>query len=309
MNKKDEKIILVIGATGLLGEPVARQLQKEGYSVRIFAKDYRKAEEKFDDSFKIVKGDVSDIPTIENALEGCFGVYISLRGGPKPEDFEKVEHLGVVNIVNAAAKMNVKHLIYLTGAFSNESKSDKTILPMLKAKSMAMEEIKKGKVPYTIFHATQFMENLPRFIRGKKASIIGKQPHPVHWLAVKDYAEIVSKAFEVKDAENKNFFVFGPEALTMREGLEKYCSMVHPDITVSTAPFWAISLVAKLTNNHELKFFIGLMKHFEKFGEYGDPTKSDTLFGKPETTLKEWSRQQETMKYRSKLALTLHPGA
>lgn len=292
MNKKDEKIILVVGATGLLGEPVARQLKKDGYSVRIFAKDRKKAKQKFDDPFETVEGNVSDISALENALEGCFGVYISLRGGPQPDDFEKVEHRGVVNIVNAAAKMNVRRLIYLTGAFSNESKANKNILPMLKAKSLAMEEIKKGKTPYTIFHATQFMENLPRFIRGKKASIIGKQPHPVHWLAVKDYAEIVSKAFETKDAENKNFFVFGPEALTMREGLEKYCSIVHPDITVSTVPFWVISLVAKLTNNHELKFFIGLMKHFEKFGEYGDPTKSDRLFGKPETTLEEWSRQQ-----------------
>jgi len=163
---------------------------------------------------------------------------------------------------------------------------------MLTAKSEAMKEIKKDKVPYTIFYATQFMENLPRFIRGKKASIIGKQPHTVHWLAVKDYAKIVSRAFGMEEAENKEFFVFGSEAMTMHDALEKYCSIVHPGVKVSTVPFWAISLVAKLTNNHELKFFIGLMKHFEEFGEYGDPTESDRLFGKPETTLNEWAAEK-----------------
>jgi len=293
MTQNNPKTILVIGATGLLGGPAARQLQKTGYSIRIFAKDYKKAKEKFDSSFEIVKGDVSDIATLENALEGCFGVYISLRGGPKPDDFEKIEHQGVANIVNAAVKMKVKRLIYLTGAFSNESKANKNITPMLKAKSEAMKKIKKSKVPYTIFHATQFMENFPRFIRGKKASIIGKQPHPAHWLAVEDYAKIVSKAFETEEAKNKDFFIFGPEAMTMRDALEKYCSMVRPDIKISTVPFWIISLVAKITNNHELKFIVGLMKHFEEFGEYGDPSESEKLFGKPSTTIEKWSRQQK----------------
>jgi len=87
--------------------------------------------------------------------------------------------------------------------------------------------------------------------------------------------------------------VFGPEAMTMREGLEKYCSIVHPDIKVSNVPFWVISFIAKITNNHELKFFIGLMKHFEEFGEYGDSSESEKLFGKPATTIEEWSRQQK----------------
>ncbi len=37
-----KKYILIVGATGLLGEPIARQLQKDGYAIRIFANNYRK---------------------------------------------------------------------------------------------------------------------------------------------------------------------------------------------------------------------------------------------------------------------------
>ncbi len=68
--------------------------------------------------------------------------------------------------------------------------------------------------------------------------------------------------------------------MTMRDGLGKYCLIVRPDIKVSSVPFWVISLVAKITNNHELKIFIGLMEYFEEFSKYWDPTKSEKLFGK-----------------------------
>ena len=83
------------------------------------------------------------------------------------------------------------------------------------------------------------------------------------------------------------------EKQKVREALEKYCLIVHPDIKISTVPFWVITLVAKITNNYELKFVVGLMKHFEEFGEFGDPTESEELFGKPAMTIEKWSRQQK----------------
>ena len=63
MNKR----ILIIGATGLLGEPVARRLKKKGFSARIMARDIQKARDQFGDDYEIVGGDVLDISSI---LEG-----------------------------------------------------------------------------------------------------------------------------------------------------------------------------------------------------------------------------------------------
>ena len=63
MNKR----ILIIGATGLLGEPVARRLKKKGFSVHIMARDIQKARDQFGDDYEIVGGDVFDISSI---LEG-----------------------------------------------------------------------------------------------------------------------------------------------------------------------------------------------------------------------------------------------
>lgn len=73
-----QKIILVIGATGMLGEPVARRLKEENFQVRVMTRDINKARKRFDKTFEIVAGDVTDTTSLEKALDGCFGVHISI---------------------------------------------------------------------------------------------------------------------------------------------------------------------------------------------------------------------------------------
>jgi NADP-dependent 3-hydroxy acid dehydrogenase YdfG len=45
-----DKVILVVGATSMLGEPVARQLDADGYKVCILTRSPEKAKTKFGDS-------------------------------------------------------------------------------------------------------------------------------------------------------------------------------------------------------------------------------------------------------------------
>lgn len=45
-----KKKILVIGATGMLGKPVARRLKEDGFSVCIMTRDVHKTREQFDKS-------------------------------------------------------------------------------------------------------------------------------------------------------------------------------------------------------------------------------------------------------------------
>lgn len=55
-----EKRILLIGATGLLGEPVAYHLRRSGFIVRLLVRDIAKAAQLFGDDFEIVQGDFLD---------------------------------------------------------------------------------------------------------------------------------------------------------------------------------------------------------------------------------------------------------
>ena len=57
MNKR----VLVIGGTGLLGSPVTRQLQEDGFQVRIMARDLEKARAQFGEDYELVAGDITDL--------------------------------------------------------------------------------------------------------------------------------------------------------------------------------------------------------------------------------------------------------
>lgn len=110
----------------------------------------------------------------------------------------------------------------------------------------------------------------------------------MHWLAADDYAKMVSKAFQFPEAANKRFFVYGPEALTITEVLEKYCTIVHPEVKVSSVPIWLMSLIGKASFNAELQFIAELMRFFDKVGEGGNPAETNKLLGKPKTFLVRW---------------------
>ena len=173
--------MLVIGGTGMLGEPVARRLCADGHHVRIFTRSREKTQARFGAEYEVVEGDVEDLPALQAALHGCQGVHINLDGGLDPD----LERRGTENAARAAAKAGIQRLTYLSGTSVTQ---ENCWYAGTKAKFEAEAAIRASGVPYTIFQATFFMETLPRFVRGTRASILGSQPHPWHWVAADDYA-------------------------------------------------------------------------------------------------------------------------
>jgi NADH dehydrogenase len=274
----------------MLGEPVARRLQADGLGVRVLARSPERAKQRLGSTYEIVQGDVEKPDTLGPAMQGCYGVYITLNGEPDPASHDRIVHRGTANLAQAAANAGVERLHMITGA----SVSDENAwFYATKAKLQAESAIRASGVPYSIWRATWFMESLPLFVRGNKAVVTGKQPHLWSWIAVEDYARMVSTAFRTPEAANKTFYVHGPEGLTMRQALEFYCGRVRPGVRVSSAPLWFLSLVARVTRNDTMQSAVGLMRYFEKVPEQGDPTEANALLGAPATTLAEWCQKQQ----------------
>lgn len=279
--------ILVIGGSGRLGEPVARRLRADGYSVRIFTRSPDQTRAKFGAEYDIAAGNVEDRRSLDAALKGCMGVHINLEGGPDPD----LERRGVENIAQAAARAGLQRITYISGATVTE---EHCWFAGTRAKFQAEAAIRAPGVPYTIFKPTFFMESLPRYVQGKRASIIGNQPHPWHWVAARDYARMVSRAYATPEAANTSLFIYGPEAYTMQEALKVYCSIVHPEATVSGLPLWAANMIALLSRRKELENALPFFRYTGAVREAGDPQEAKTLLGPPTTTLEQWCRFQAT---------------
>lgn len=278
--------ILMIGGTGMLGRPVAERLKADGFIVRLLARDPEKARRMLGDGYEIVKGDVAEAGCLRKALSGVDGVHVSLKGGPNAADFDRIDHLATRDIANAAREMGVGRLTLLSAYAVSAEKAD---TPESRSKFKGETALKASGVPYTIFRCSWFMESLPLFVQGNSMSLIGNQPHQLHWVAAEDYARMVSKSYQTDETLNKELYILGPESYTMGAAMKIYAR--HAGLKVSPISTQMLGLLGTLTFNTEWKSMAILMKHYEKWGEDGSPEEANRLLGAPKITLNEWCRE------------------
>lgn len=274
--------ILVFGATGLIGSVVARRLQREGFTVRVFSRNIQKAKQLLGERFEYHQGDVLDQREVEAALNGCQLVHISVG---KVDEFEAVK-----TILESTKRQTLQKISYTSGDTVCE---DNSWFPMIQQKYMAEKLLQKSTVPAVIFRPAWFFESLALMVEKGRASVLGKQPHAYHWLAASDFATMVVKAHQTSQADNKILHARGPEAIVMKTALEKYCQVYHPKIKkVQEVPFGIISLIAFLSRNKELKQAIAVFKYFSKTTERKNvPSATATLLPKQALmTLEAWLR-------------------
>lgn len=273
----------------MIGKPVARKLRQDGYQVRVLTRDIDKAQSVLGPDFEYVKGDVQQPETIESALENCQGVHISLKAGPTPESYDRIEHRGTETVARLAREAGVERLSFLSGA---STAKENTWFYVPRAKYNAENAIQDSGISYTIFRASWFMETLNLFVKDKRMLKFGKQKSPVHWIAAADFADMVSRSFRMSAAENKILYVYGPERWTLQEGLETYCEIVNPDLQISKMPIWLMKTVATFSRKAELKDVANLMSYYETIKENSDPSETYRLFGIPPTKLDHWCTNQ-----------------
>jgi uncharacterized protein YbjT (DUF2867 family) len=148
--------VLVIGGTGELGAPVARQLLNDGYRVRLLVRDADRISGA-DPDFDYTQGHLDDLASLQRALAGCDAVHISVRGGPTAEQHDRVEHRGTARVAQLAASAGVQRISYVSHSLAAPDAG----APDLRAKFHAELAIASSGAPYTIFRPTYFMETLP----------------------------------------------------------------------------------------------------------------------------------------------------
>lgn len=285
------KTILVVGASGNHGPIVARQLSGDGFDVRVLTRRREKAAEKFGDRFPIFQGDVTDPDSLRPALAGCWGVHINLRGWLKSHD--RVEHRGTANVVRAAREAGVERLTYLSCL---HARPEYTHLPSLKAKVDAEAVVRAGGIPYAIFAPSLFMENMYHLQPGKHLFIsVAPRRHAFHYLAAADYAQRVSQVYQLPQAPNCRFELYGPEPITQPDAVLRYCALMRPETRIHFIPLWVTDLYNRLIHHKNRQYGVRVMRFYKRVGEPGDPETAERSLGRPGTTYQSWCEAQQAI--------------
>ena len=274
MNKR----ILVLGATGFVGAPVARQLHTDGFTVRALVRDPRRLP---GDNFETVVGTFEDEATLKAALAGCDAVHISV-----PWQFERRVVEDVVTILSRQGRKHVR-ISYISGATVLPENSGH---PLCDEKLRAEEILVQSGIAYTILKPNWFMDALALFVRDGRATVFGRQRQPYHFLALADYACAVSRAHQMEAAANQRIVLHGPEALLISDALQRYCDAFHPGLKVTTLPIWIGKALVAMMRSAEMKQFIDMMAYFEKSPKVSELCETGPIPAAPLTTLDDWLR-------------------
>lgn len=255
----------------MIGQAISKQLKEDGLKVRLFTRSSDKAKSVLGPGFDIVEGDVFKEETLAPALKGVQGLYINLP--------EKNIADAVNNIVKQSKEASIEHIGYTSGC---TVRKENAWHPMIQSHFEAENLVKKCGIAYSIFRLTMVLDTLPAYANKGKPFIIGHQPNKWSWVYSGDLAKMVSKAFQLEDARNKSFTVFGPDQLSIAEAVDRFNASFYPAAKKAKAtPFWLSKLIAVFVGS-KLKYAISIFKYFSTHSEEGDPTEANNMLGKPQ---------------------------
>ncbi len=281
--------IVVVGATGLIGAPVARRLLADSHHVRLLVRDSERASTQLGTDFEYVQGSVTDSAAVDRALQGMDGVHVSL-GVEDQAQLEPVEHRGTATVAAAAARHGLGRITYLTGSLATEQYGPK--IAEHRAKLAAEQAIHDSGVPYTFFRPTYFTNTLPRHVQGPAIVALGRQRQALHPVCAEDFAAQVARAFAIPAGANRDFYLHGPDELTLQQALGIYRQIVAPNKRLVTIPLPVMSTIDRFFMGGKLAPNLQIMHLLARLGERGDPTAANELLGAPTTTVESWCRTQ-----------------
>ncbi|HEY0715011.1 MAG TPA: NAD-dependent epimerase/dehydratase family protein [Polyangia bacterium] len=112
-------VVLVTGATGVLGARLVRALRARGFSVRGLSPPGDPGRARLDGlGCTLVEGDVRNAGAVPGLFAGIDTVYhlAAVILSPDPQVFETVNRQGTAEMVTAAARAGVRHFVYVSSA-------------------------------------------------------------------------------------------------------------------------------------------------------------------------------------------------
>jgi nucleoside-diphosphate-sugar epimerase len=107
--------VLITGATGFVGRRLTHRLLADDYKVRVLARSPERAEELATRGAEIVEGDITELESLERAVDGVDGVFhlaASYRLGGDLERMRQVNVEGTRNVLDAALEAGVSRIVY-----------------------------------------------------------------------------------------------------------------------------------------------------------------------------------------------------
>ena len=279
---------LIIGATGMLGFEICRLLAEQGKAVRAMVRETSKSEtvERLRDlGAEVVRGDLKDRVSLEAACRRASAVVStasSTQSRQEGDSIQSVDRQGQLSLIESAEAAGVRHFVLIS--FPNADID----FPLQSAKRAVEDRLRRGRMTYTIFQPTFFMEvwlspALGFDLAHATAQIYGAGHNKISWISFQDVAKFAVAALDNPQATNAVIKLGGPDALSPLEVVRLAEQTVGKTVVVQHVPEEALRAQHGAATDSLQQSFAGLMLYYAR----GDTIDmADTLRALPVPPLK-----------------------
>jgi len=237
-----DPVNLVVGATGLLGSDICRNLVSAKQPVRALVRstsDPVKVDALKRLRVTLVAGDLKDRASLVAACRGVTTVVttVSSTFSRQPGDsIQTVDQDGQLRLIDAARAAGVTRFIYIS--YSHQLNTDS---PLTTAKRTVERQLLSSGLTYTILAPTFFMEVWLSPALGfdpdnGTAQIYGSGANPISWISAGDVARFAVAAIDNPAAANATVELGGPDALTPLQVVAAFEAARGRKLTVTHVP-------------------------------------------------------------------------
>jgi len=272
---KEEKMILVVGSTGLVGNEVCRILASKSIPFRALVRETSapaKVEGLKTMGAELVKGDLRDPDSLAAACKGISQVINTVSSMPFSyvpgvNDIQSVDLEGVKRLVDAAKGAGVTYFMDIS--FSGNIARH---FPLSDAKRAVEQHLKASGMAYTILRPSYFMELWLSPAVGFDAAnatavVYGIGDQPIAWISFKDVAQFAVESLANPQAHNRVMELGGPESLSPHKVIGFYEAAMGKTFTVTHVLPEALQTQFEGATDPMQKSFVGLMQCYAD----GDP--------------------------------------
>ena len=232
--------VLLAGGFGHLGSDVLKSLVDAGHDV--VAADMAIKELDFK-GFTPLKIDMTDKEKLKGVCDGEDVVIttVGLTKASKTVSAYDIDYGANKNLLEEAKRAGVKHFVYISVLKADKGRH----IPMLDAKAMFEEELRKSGLTYTIFRPTGYFYDTahifqPKVEKGEVTLLKTKNEIKCNVIDTRDFADYI---VEHMCDDNKEYDVGGREIYTYKEIAEMFFKAAGKTPVIKYAPPFLFDMI------------------------------------------------------------------